>query len=430
MIYQAVYICETCQEQGLMAENACCCAGCAETCHEGQGHEVSFLAFGRGYCDCGQSSSCRLCYSSKCHTEHILSNSMAIAQDLEARIQGTEESGLLIPPFTAHKLVDSPDSYIDRLEAASIAFVQESKETYWIGSQEQAINIFEEYALAIFRYHVHQLSSSSYNPYISGAEWWIQVKHDVVGVETMSTSAAVGIDLHFDKDEEIGSLFSVGIFPQISTVTYLSSRQPDIPTLIIQDTVKDEVGSPLSIAYLSAPVSGKHIAFDGRYLHGAPIGIAPYLASYPPRSQPRVTFLVNIWLNHKPANLTRMLLPSSLNPLFSQCLHEIRLQPTPDKIANLTIKPSSIREDDRDGRWMRIPFVSDQSVWGKDENETGIYLKLWLPNQFLQPAYQQGLDLATTSSWILPYNHPKAKASLEYETDEEFMEEMTLRDDS
>ncbi|KAK3275190.1 hypothetical protein CYMTET_16670 [Cymbomonas tetramitiformis] len=49
----------------------------------------------------------------------------------------------------------------------------------------------------------------------------------------------------------------------------------------------------------SSPEVGKHIKFDGRYLHGVPAeALAPASAPYT-----RVTFLVNIWLNHRPVDV-------------------------------------------------------------------------------------------------------------------------------
>jgi hypothetical protein len=40
-------------------------------------------------------------------------------------------------------------------------------------------------------------------------------------------------------------------------------------------------------------------------------------------------------------------------------------------------------EDVNLGSWLEIPFVSDKSDWGKGDDETGIYLSIWLPNEAL-----------------------------------------------
>jgi hypothetical protein len=72
------------------------------------------------------------------------------------------------------------------------------------------------------------------------------------------------IDLHFDKDERIAEAFGIGVFPQISTVTYLNTAPSFQPTVILNTTASAPVGSPISNMYVSFPVPGKHVSFDGR----------------------------------------------------------------------------------------------------------------------------------------------------------------------
>ncbi|KAJ1638388.1 hypothetical protein T492DRAFT_225415 [Pavlovales sp. CCMP2436] len=70
--------------------------------------------------------------------------------------------------------------------------------------------------------------------------------------------------------------------------------------------------------HVSWPRTGKHIAFDGRWLHGAPDSIPaaprPGSRTHPGSSrtpggaggaEKRCSFLVNIWLNHKPIGSER-----------------------------------------------------------------------------------------------------------------------------
>ncbi|CAN0470561.1 unnamed protein product, partial [Scytosiphon promiscuus] len=52
-------------------------------------------------------------------------------------------------------------------------------------------------------------------------------------------------------------------------------------------------------AWISRPSLGKHICFDGRYLHAAPADLASG-GGGGRTSRTRVTFLVNVWLNHAP----------------------------------------------------------------------------------------------------------------------------------
>ena len=54
-----------------------------------------------------------------------------------------------------------------------------------------------------------------------------------------------------------------------------------------------------SQAWAAAPRRGRHLAFDGRLLHGAP----PELADSPVAGPVRVTLLVNVWVGYVPAGL-------------------------------------------------------------------------------------------------------------------------------
>ena len=67
-------------------------------------------------------------------------------------------------------------------------------------------------------------------------EWWVQVKNFASHDES-------AIDLHYDKDENIADSFGIGVFPQISTVTYLNSSSRFQPTIIFPSTANDPVES-------------------------------------------------------------------------------------------------------------------------------------------------------------------------------------------
>ena len=83
------------------------------------------------------------------------------------------------------------------------------------------------------------------------------------------------------------------------------------------DHEKTSLNGSINKAWLSHPCFGKHVAFDGRFLHGAPGEYFPSVNKFdvaePKTKKPRVnkigthvlrgkrvTFLVNIWLNHCP----------------------------------------------------------------------------------------------------------------------------------
>ena len=122
------------------------------------------------------------------------------------------------------------------------------------------------------------------------------------------------------------------LHPRVATVTYLSNI--GVPTLVLdkrspppKDIEKKSLGGSIEVGWLSHPMVGKHIAFDGRLLHGAPGTFFPTATKkrldcedHEPAtkkrkvevkstiscendvhsSTQRITFMVNIWLNHCP----------------------------------------------------------------------------------------------------------------------------------
>ena len=74
--------------------------------------------------------------------------------------------------------------------------------------------------------------------------------------------------------------------------------------------------STFALRYLTLSYStsrpGKHLAFDGRLLHGAPHTLTPATTPAVSVDEPhvRATFMVNIWMGHRPRGLER--LPAAL----------------------------------------------------------------------------------------------------------------------
>jgi hypothetical protein len=260
------------------------------------------------------------------------------------------------------------------------------------------------------------------------------------------------IGLHYDKDEVIAEIFLVGIFPQISTVTYLSPLK-SIPTVIIDNIISNPIGMPIKKAYISYPLRGKHVAFDGRYLHGA-IDInndkndnnnddldENDIDGHDNEKKQgdeknnektpkfRVTFLVNIWINHHPAsifNLSDTLCNTLINK--ENEMNEIKMRHEifenlskieqnnnegieivkiidknnepfrhvdfficksgknddgiimNDKISNVNIT-NKIINNEKNGNWLNVPFVTDNTDWGKGDNENDLLLQIWIPSQ-------------------------------------------------
>jgi len=135
------------------------------------------------------------------------------------------------------------------------------------------------------------------------------------------------VGMHFDADYGLEEqLPTHTLHPRVATITYLSDL--GVPTIILDkrppppsDPEKQSLNGSINKAWLSHPSMGKHVSFDGRLLHGAPGSYFPSLAkkSNDSTSEPqakrlktegdvdvfsgsakRITFLVNIWLNHCP----------------------------------------------------------------------------------------------------------------------------------
>mmetsp|Transcript_24388 Transcript_24388/g.36179 ORF Transcript_24388/g.36179 Transcript_24388/m.36179 type:complete len:409 (-) Transcript_24388:107-1333(-) len=234
----------------------------------------------------------------------------------------------------------------------------------------------EALALEIFRQHTRSLPEGSFVPEQSGAEWWTLVLdaappklNDTEDVDDVEDHDEVG--MHFDadyglEDQAPGLL----LHPRVATITYLSNY--GAPTLILDQRSpppNEKLNGDIRKGWLSGPMLGKHVAFDGRLLHGAPAtffrGISPQefqLMSNDDERKPaptkrqktkekeaesskkekteneatdprRVTFLVNIWLNHCPldAELLEDVVAKQLKTPTNKELWKISLE-TPDNL--------------------------------------------------------------------------------------------------
>ena len=208
--------------------------------------------------------------------------------------------------------------------------------TFWISAnsdKQQPRCYLEKMALEIFHHHVP--SGVYYDKQTSGAEWWVQIRPSPpAGRYSMHSSdngedgeddmAKAGISFHWDKDEDFRLLTggSMYIHPHISTVTYLTDI--GAPTMVLSKRVDPMSGANISDdgdvdGLISFPKQGKHLSFDGRYLHAAPSdllsdGLFEEQIKFDKpedkkqlkvleRRHRRVSFLVNVWLNYKPYNV-------------------------------------------------------------------------------------------------------------------------------
>lgn len=166
------------------------------------------------------------------------------------------------------------------------------QDTFWIGAGAKPRCALEALALEIYAFHAS--ASPLRDASASGAEWWAQVKAPGAVEE-----ADREVGFHWDKDEAAHACHGMYVFPALSTVTYLTDG--GAPTVILRRTPDPFSGdvspAPIDGAEACWPASGRHLAFDGRLLHAAPAALA---ASGWER---RVTFLVNVWLGHRPSGI-------------------------------------------------------------------------------------------------------------------------------
>ena len=140
-----------------------------------------------------------------------------------------------------------------------------------------------------------------YDPARSGAEWWTQVidPRDDIGV-------------HWDKDYALEPA-GVNLHPHVGTVTYVGASTEGAPTLVARLDSPVAFGESVAAraktdedgacAYASYPFPGKHIAFDGRWIHGAPANLARGLddrddGKAEARRARGGGVLVHVWVNH------------------------------------------------------------------------------------------------------------------------------------
>eukprot|EP01059_Diplonema_ambulator_P025612 TRINITY_DN4270_c0_g1_i1.p1 TRINITY_DN4270_c0_g1~~TRINITY_DN4270_c0_g1_i1.p1 ORF type:complete len:334 (+),score=95.28 TRINITY_DN4270_c0_g1_i1:36-1037(+) len=171
-----------------------------------------------------------------------------------------------------------------------------TKKSFWVDAGAEPRCAFERYALDIFNEHVKKTPTAGYGDAIpagSGAEWWVQIRG-------RGGKAEEALGFHWDRDEELAVDQGVVVCPAFLTVTYLSDAGAptaviDVPPLTAKGTVR------LNEMYVSHPLAGKHVVFKGNMLHGCPPEMMK-LVKLP--SYTRITLLVNVWLGHRPSQIS------------------------------------------------------------------------------------------------------------------------------
>ena len=189
----------------------------------------------------------------------------------------------------------------------------------------------ERLALAVMHHHAPRDGNSCRR--VRGVGWWVQSRSFPGGNPSLG--------LHFDSDEELKNATGEHAPPWLATVTYLGSR--GAPTVVLPvigdedgrallpvsashkdtgDSSPDALSSPsFRGAYVSHPVAGRHLSFDGRLLHGVLSQLGTRCCD-PADPYVRCTLLVNIWCDHRPCTAIR--LPASVAALLSDLPNAIR----------------------------------------------------------------------------------------------------------
>ena len=423
LVYQGIYVCSTCSSKKKKS-NECCCAGCADVCHAG--HDVRLLAYGNSYCDCGAKgpTKCSIIQRSIVTAEQLMPS---LQQQQQQQKECGEPAAILpvIPLLTLHNL--DLMSRQDFLVEQCVTLVRQSKETFWLGNYDTPCCDFEQLAKSIAEYHWQRLGVNTAS---GGVEWWIQVKADA---DDGKQAASIG--LHYDKDETIAELFTLGFFPLLSTVSYLTQSHegaaPQIPTLILDTTASSPVETtPIRSVFVSYPRVGKHVAFRGDLLHGAPkqwmgweeAEVAQKEKSEekgedPFKGRVRVTFLVNLW-THRPAAVER--LPEPLVALLapSSTTDGWTLSPGSEpELVEVTLE-EALDSSESSGKFVNIPFIEGQTqgqAGGGDEEEDedgeqGLYCLVFVPRR-------TQVDSSSSGTFAVQYEEDEIAATLQYEED-------------
>lgn len=183
--------------------------------------------------------------------------------------------------------------------------------TYFLKANDLPKCNLEQLAKQVFDFHT---TGMELDPNNSGAEWWTQV-----------IDSRDDIGFHWDRDYGAEEVDGTHIYPNLGTVTYLSDLGG--PTLVFNKTGTADSSVPIvglaDSFTASKPIMCKHITFNGALLHAAPSDLTEVDdAESDAESEDsedseeseesddadavnRVTFLVNIWINHIPSQSKR-----------------------------------------------------------------------------------------------------------------------------
>ena len=372
--HQPIYVCTACVPASPDELPPCVCEACAAVI--GEHHDVDFVGVGPSTCDCPGLVEGGL-FDDEVAGE--LRDLFARSEEEAGRLGRSRPRPLNRPPpgidgggestkgqrgglggyaFRTFTISGLTEADYERLVRQATVLVEHSKDTFWLpgdGSRDGS-ELCELEALAgrVYDQHVEAHNLDRHE----GCEWWVQLKPE--------GDDHAPVDLHFDKDEALAESFSLGAFPSISTVTYLTGDGPGVaPTVVFPHTYADDEEHGMASVLVSRPAKSKHLAFDGRLLHGAPAGTAqtssPGVEGAP--SPLRVTFLVNVWPD-RPSGTD--LLPDAVR----EAVRGAAGHGSPGgKIPGLRFEKRAVTHLPVDCGWggtVVLPFVSRGATWIED----------------------------------------------------------------
>ncbi len=418
--FQEIYVCRTCcsttnhgSEDDILP--LCICSACADECHSD--HDIEYVGMGPCFCDCNDFC-CKLYDESVNAVKRLGFTDSDRTKPIQTSLTTINYlSNTMSTDLYVRDVYTIPDLneqiFLEYLVRQSKELVQHSKDTFWLDAKivetslqhtNDSLCELENFAWAIFRQHMQHYGanedikqSDQGQESVLGAEWWVQVKmispadEKSIDASTNHPNGTEAIDLHYDKDEEMASMFGIGVFPLLSTVTYLTEVENAPPTIIFSrryDEVDDD-DNPVGIndMFVSHPIIGKHVAFDGRLLHGAPSH--PLLrrqiyhagnATFPcddvsNEKSIRITFLVNVWKGHKPIRVNELPVPirSAIRAsTIDNGQNAPRNTPIPFILNAPAVAINLQRQDDLPEHLcqrIELPFVGGKATWGGDNDD-------------------------------------------------------------
>jgi len=233
-----------------------------------------------------------------------------------------DHAGRLGGAFEAHPhALDAGGEAAWRALEADCEAVFAADGSFWLAHGAAPRCALEALVRDVYAHHARGLPAPRAGE-IAGAEWWSQVRRAPAATSRASPRLAAaeraGVALHWDKDEALVDEGGPTVHPFVSTVTYVAGGDGGAPTIVVPLAPLDKpkgASSRAGACFVSYPRRGKSIAFDGRWLHGAPVSLMRGTA---PEGTLRITLLVNVWRGWRPLGV---------EPLPAAAVAELGLAP-------------------------------------------------------------------------------------------------------